>query len=196
MYYNLNPTRAIYTGGTSAPVCEIERNAAFLMHLRSIRKRNRKRASTVERAVILDVDLLGNNREPLGGAPLISIFKRERYGSGIYRAGRKTSGECRQRDSLSLSFSLCFGGPLAFGGYPGAAVRIAGDFQSSKYTSMPTFSSALMPRRDIDTTVVARADIPVAADATGQPSTRSSTLPTSFIPSRSFAVACPRAHRD
>jgi hypothetical protein len=72
--------------------------------------------------------------------PLISIFKRKR--NGLPRSERITPG----RTWRSL-------GPIgAPGGQPGAVVRIAGDFQSSKYTSMPFSSAGLVsPFRNIDT---------------------------------------------
>jgi len=70
----------------------------FLMHLRASETKPKANA---ERAVIHRVDLLGNNREPPGGVPLISIFKRERNGfgrvGGIHSAGSKNVGESAVR---------------------------------------------------------------------------------------------------
>lgn len=55
------------------------------MHLQATE--TKLKASIAERAVIL-FDLLGNNRELLGGVPLISIFKRKQN-VGAHRARSK-----------------------------------------------------------------------------------------------------------
>lgn len=149
------------------------------MHLRATE--TKPKASIAERAVIL-LDLLGNNREPLGGVPLISIFKREwktvLTASGHIAPGWKTPGE---REGLQW--------PV---GAPGGARTDSRRFSVVKIYVYAVFVRRYpwYPIRDIDITVVARPD---TCWCSGNPSAApcAPALPSVLSP---LAVACPRAH--
>jgi len=158
------------------------------MHLRATETKP-KAKSIVERAVIL-LDLSGNNREPLGGVPLISIFKRFRPHRAAHRARSKNSWLEEREGAVTARRGIP-------GGHPYTDSRRFSVVKIYVYAVFVVYAERGLP---FETSIPQslRGPIPVAADATAtlQPLVVPRTTATLLHPPFSVRYCVPAGPRD